>query len=165
MQTQQLVNRLVCRFLTTCAFYSYENESVSQALNIVFSGFAGKQCETNIDDCATLDCGHGKCVDGINSGECNCTGSGYNGTKCKQDVNECLTSDTCRNNGTCTNYAGGFLCKCLEDYRGKHCEERIDDCASNPCQNGKTLTYIFALLIRMEPAFHVVVTVLAISNS
>ena len=112
---------------------------VSSSLNRchLFSGFAGKQCETNIDDCASADCGHGKCVDGIDDHNCNCTGSGYNGSECKEDINECLLADTCFNNGTCKNYAGGFLCTCLEDYRGKNCEEKIDDCAPKPCKNGK----------------------------
>ena len=108
----------------------------------IFSGFTGKRCENNIDDCARVDCGHGRCVDGISTHACNCTGSGYTGPDCKQDINECMHTGTCLNNATCSNYAGGFLCTCVGDYRGTNCAEKIDDCASNPCKNGKNFEFV-----------------------
>ena len=30
----------------------------------------------------------------------------------------------------------GLMCQCNEGYEGILCENNIDDCASNPCQNG-----------------------------
>ena len=44
-----------------------------------FSGFRGKTCDVNVDDCAVADCGAGKCVDLIANHSCNCTGTGFMG--------------------------------------------------------------------------------------
>uniref|UniRef100_A0A8C5SXF6 Crumbs cell polarity complex component 2 n=1 Tax=Laticauda laticaudata TaxID=8630 RepID=A0A8C5SXF6_LATLA len=40
------------------------------------------------------------------------------------------------NNGTCLGSGGTYTCQCLPGYAGTHCEEEVDECASNPCQNG-----------------------------
>lgn len=37
------------------------------------------------------------------------------------DVNECLTEDLCKNNGTCVNNDGSYVCLCTESWLGKHC--------------------------------------------
>lgn len=45
-------------------------------------GFNGKYCEENIDDCKMGSDGkppclhYGRCIDGIDSYDCNCTGTG-----------------------------------------------------------------------------------------
>ena len=101
----------------------------------------------NINDCASAECGKGTCIDGISSHSCNCSGTGYDGTKCENDVNEC-DSTPCDHNATCSNYGGGYTCKCNVGYSGKNCENNIDDCALRPCKNGGKSngcheTYIF----------------------
>ena len=48
------------------------------------SGFAGRKCEINIDDCEGVNCSgnRGRCIDGINSFQCECD-SGYSGVLCE----------------------------------------------------------------------------------
>ncbi|XP_048587267.1 protein crumbs [Nematostella vectensis] len=106
---------------------------------VCVTGFNGIRCEQNIDDCASLPCKHGKCVDGVNNHTCNCTGSGYEGPKCDVDINECkVQPGPCLNGGTCDNYLGTYGCSCKAGYRGKNCQENIDECDPNPCLNGGT---------------------------
>lgn len=56
----------------------------------------------------------------------------------------CLTFP-CRNGGEChddATSANGFMCACKPGYTGIMCEQIIDFCASNPCQNdGKCMSY------------------------
>ena len=101
-------------------------------------GFKGKKCEENINDCAILPCGPGSCIDGINNYTCNCTGSGYTGPTCTDDIDECDTMKPCHLNATaqCINHAGTYQCVCKQGFNGKNCYQNIDDCRSNPCQNG-----------------------------
>ena len=45
-----------------------------------------------------------------------------------------------RNNATCNDLIGQFNCTCLAGWRGRTCEINIDDCLSQPCQNGGNCT-------------------------
>ena len=36
------------------------------------------------------------------------------------------------------NTLGAYYCTCDDGYTGDHCEEEIDECASDPCANGGT---------------------------
>lgn len=54
-------------------------------------GFTGEFCETNINECNSVDCsGRGVCIDAVNSYICECA-SGYIGQDCQgtQSNNEC----------------------------------------------------------------------------
>lgn len=44
-------------------------------------GFIGESCEQNLNDCLSVTCSHGVCVDGINAFTCNCD-SGFTGRLC-----------------------------------------------------------------------------------
>lgn len=81
-------------------------------------------------------CNFGKCIDGINSFTCNCTGSGFQGSICTEDIDECSTTKPCRNNAACVNKYGDYECKCLKGFTGPDCEVDVDDCDSRPCVNG-----------------------------
>lgn len=52
----------------------------------------------------------------------------------------------CLNNGSCSRIvhgAGGYVCACKVPFRGAHCEERYDACATQvaPCLNGGQCYY------------------------
>lgn len=48
-------------------------------------GFRGDKCEENINDCALIKCGLGKCIDGINEGFCKCP-PGKMGPSCARNI-------------------------------------------------------------------------------
>ncbi|XP_078582422.1 uncharacterized protein LOC144865499 isoform X1 [Branchiostoma floridae x Branchiostoma japonicum] len=50
------------------------------------------------------------------------------------DINECNTSPCVH--GTCTDDIGGYTCTCQNGWEGTNCDRNIDECASDPCQNG-----------------------------
>lgn len=41
-------------------------------------------------------------------------------------------------NGDCTDGVNQYTCACAPGFTGENCEIDVDDCASNPCQNGGT---------------------------
>ncbi|XP_043274627.1 protein crumbs isoform X2 [Venturia canescens] len=105
-------------------------------------GFTDDYCETNIDDCAPnadgdVPCKNdGKCIDGINSFTCNCSGTGHTGLDCSIDVDECLLETTNCGRGVCHNVPGTYSCVCDHGYCGHSCE-RANPCHQEDfCQNG-----------------------------
>uniref|UniRef100_A0A3Q2XA83 Crumbs cell polarity complex component 2 n=1 Tax=Hippocampus comes TaxID=109280 RepID=A0A3Q2XA83_HIPCM len=122
------------------------------------TGFEGHNCEEDIPECASGPCQHGgTCLEGINQYKCLCW-PGYKGENCQVDEDECAQYP-CENDGECfqrsdvENYgalpeltaanfsyeeAAGFICHCQPGFTGVHCEVDIDECDSNPCQNGAT---------------------------
>ncbi|XP_060950209.1 cubilin [Limanda limanda] len=76
---------------------------------------------------------------------CNCpsgyTGNGYGPTGCTQTSNICQTNNPCVN-GQCvaTTSAPGYICICNSGWQGANCDQNINECSSNPCQNGGTCT-------------------------
>ena len=65
------------------------------------TGYTGERCETNIDECESMPCDHGKsCMGRVNSYRCECT-EGFTGERCETNINEC-TSDPFQNSGTCS---------------------------------------------------------------
>lgn len=103
------------------------------------SGYRGKNCEENIDDCPGNLCQNGAtCVDDINRYSCLCPPT-YMGELCEQDVDECgQRPSVCQNGATCTNSIGGFSCICVNGWAGPDCSVNIDDCAGAACFNGAT---------------------------
>jgi hypothetical protein len=99
------------------------------------TGCASGNCETNIDECASLPCQNGGvCQDGINAYTCFCP-PGFTGTSCETNINDCAGSP-CLHGGTCADQVNGYTCHCAAGYTGNNCEIDINDCANNPCQNG-----------------------------
>ena len=43
-----------------------------------------------------------------------------------------------QNGATCTDGSSGYSCGCQNGYTGTHCETFMNNCGSNPCQNGGT---------------------------
>lgn len=46
----------------------------------------------------------------------------------------------CRNSGQCLDAGNVHYCHCQIGYTGSYCEEQVDECTPNPCQNGATCT-------------------------
>ncbi|KAM7390891.1 hypothetical protein PAMA_008881 [Pampus argenteus] len=69
------------------------------------------------------------------------TGNGYGPTGCTQTSNICQTNNPCVN-GQCvaTTTAPGYNCNCNSGWQGMNCDQNINECMSNPCQNGGTCT-------------------------
>ena len=118
------------------------------------SGFSGRTCNTNHDDCPGNDCkngiGHdadgkvtvkpgGTCIDGIHMYTCSCH-AGFGGKFCTHPMSECTKGDNpCLNSGTCTDAASnpvGFTCHCDATHHGATCESEVNLCSPNPCGAG-----------------------------
>ncbi|KAL4224469.1 Neurogenic locus notch protein 2 [Mactra antiquata] len=52
------------------------------------------------------------------------------------DINEC-DSGPCKNGATCVDAVRLYICLCADGWFGTQCENNIDECYSNPCQNGQ----------------------------
>lgn len=54
-------------------------------------GYQGRNCEENVDDCASHLCQNGgTCIDGVNNYRCRCPPN-FTGDYCHIDVDECAT--------------------------------------------------------------------------
>ena len=106
-------------------------------LTLLFLGFSGPLCQTNLDDCLSNPCLNGAtCRDLVNGHECLCA-PGFAGARCHVDLDEC-ESNPCANGGSCIDRANGFKCLCPKGFFGARCLSDVDECASNPCLNGGT---------------------------
>uniref|UniRef100_H3BHZ4 Crumbs cell polarity complex component 2 n=1 Tax=Latimeria chalumnae TaxID=7897 RepID=H3BHZ4_LATCH len=121
------------------------------------TGFMGENCEIDILECASDPCvNNATCQEGVNNYTCLCW-NGYTGRHCEIDINEC-DEGPCLNGGICYersnqsyygslsefNYkfsyrsAAGYICCCQPGFTGEDCSINIDECESQPCQNGGT---------------------------
>ncbi|XP_041824165.1 cubilin [Melanotaenia boesemani] len=66
-------------------------------------------------------------------------GNGYGPTGCTPTSDTCQTNNPCVN-GQCvsTSSAPGYICNCNSGWQGPICDQNINECSSNPCQNGGT---------------------------
>ncbi|XP_033051905.1 protein crumbs homolog 1 isoform X3 [Trachypithecus francoisi] len=125
--------------------------------NCTGSGFTGTHCETLMPLCWSKPChNNATCEDSVDNYTCHCW-PGYTGAQCEIDINEC-NSNPCQSDGECVELssekqyghitglpssfsyheASGYVCICQPGFTGIHCEEDVNECSSNPCQNGGT---------------------------
>uniref|UniRef100_A0A2I3GY36 Protein crumbs homolog 1 n=1 Tax=Nomascus leucogenys TaxID=61853 RepID=A0A2I3GY36_NOMLE len=125
--------------------------------NCTGSGFTGTHCEILMPLCWSKPCyNNATCEDSVDNYTCHCW-PGYTGAQCEIDINEC-NSNPCQSNGECVELssekqyghitglpssfsyheASGYVCICQPGFTGIHCEEDVNECSSNPCQNGGT---------------------------
>lgn len=46
----------------------------------------------------------------------------------------------CQHGGLCVDEEDRHYCHCQAGYTGSYCEDEVDECSPNPCQNGATCT-------------------------
>lgn len=113
LRSNHLTQPLRCRANRKAPFSAYSLLHVSS----LSSGFEGRLCESNIDNCKPDPCHHGTCIDGIASYTCNCD-PGYTGYRCENQLNECH-SNPCQNGGKCVDRVNKYICQCQHGTSGE----------------------------------------------
>ncbi|KTG32146.1 hypothetical protein cypCar_00022222 [Cyprinus carpio] len=89
--------------------------------------YEGKTCENRKDHCKTTPC---QVID-----SCTITVASNSSDGGVRHIN----SNVCGSRGHCISQPGGnFTCTCELGFTGTYCHENVNDCVSNPCQNGGT---------------------------
>ncbi|XP_056893296.1 protein crumbs homolog 1 isoform X5 [Takifugu flavidus] len=118
-------------------------------------GFAGVDCNEKVDVCETHRCANGgTCLHGPDRYACLCP-ENFTGPLCNERIEEIpwyivlrkvrpklpvsvcgdeTRNYTCFNGGNCTDRE--LSCDCPPGFTGHRCEQELDECKSNPCQNG-----------------------------
>ncbi|TRY63548.1 hypothetical protein TCAL_08301 [Tigriopus californicus] len=109
--------------------------------------YIGKDCEElKIKTCDQRPCQNGAtCRPGAsyfsgsnNQYVCDCT-PGFKGEDCEKERDFCEElPDSCLNGATCISDHSrlNYRCNCMPGFTGTNCDEDINECASEPCQNG-----------------------------
>ncbi|KAK1785538.1 hypothetical protein P4O66_018902 [Electrophorus voltai] len=117
-------------------------------------GFTGSMCQIDIDECASTPCQNGaKCIDRPNGYECRCAEGSptvcFEGRLCESNIDNCQP-DPCHH-GTCVDGIASYTCNCVPGYTGYRCENQLNECHSNPCQNsGKCVDMVNRYLCRCQ---------------
>ncbi|KAA0719726.1 Neurogenic locus notch -like protein 1 [Triplophysa tibetana] len=123
-------------------------------------GHTGQNCQSLVRWCDSVPCKNGgSCWQQGASFTCQCA-SGWTGIYCDIPSVSCEVAAQqqgvsvavlCRNAGQCVDAGNTHLCRCQAGYTGSYCQEQcvpgyhgtncskeINECLSNPCQNGGT---------------------------
>ncbi|MFT7801973.1 protein jagged-2 [Arapaima gigas] len=114
-------------------------------------GYSGNMCEVRSNPCNPNPCQNkAVCHSLLDDYYCACPEE-YEGKNCSRLKDHCKTtpceeegvwhisSNVCGPHGHCISQpTGNFTCACDHGFTGTYCHENINDCLSNPCQNGGT---------------------------
>ncbi|CAK8689550.1 unnamed protein product [Clavelina lepadiformis] len=101
-------------------------------------GYAGINCEKNIDDCASFPCENGgQCTDYVGKFTCSCINN-FTGDVCEIRPVRC-TPNPCDNGGLCVDRGKDHVCSCPKDFMGDLCEIPIPT-PPQPTQPSTTAT-------------------------
>lgn len=74
---------------------------------------------------------------------------GYTGLNCQICINPCefdqIGYSVCQNGANCmsnSTMCGKYVCECARGFVGEHCQNRVNPCTSNPCQNEGKCTVV-----------------------
>ncbi|XP_076877600.1 milk fat globule EGF and factor V/VIII domain containing b [Brachyhypopomus gauderio] len=99
---------------------------------------SGEVCENNV--CLN----GGTCVtsEGKDAFKCICV-DGFTGDTCNETETGPCHPNPCKNDGICevdSSQRGdvftGYVCRCPKGFSGSHCQNNVNDCLGQPCQNG-----------------------------
>uniref|UniRef100_A0A1X7UPV7 Uncharacterized protein n=1 Tax=Amphimedon queenslandica TaxID=400682 RepID=A0A1X7UPV7_AMPQE len=117
-------------------------------------GFTGSNCSINIDDCrgSDVECHNdGECLDLVDDYYCDCTEE-FGGRNCEIESDCPLDNLTqCENNGFC--HRNTSSCSCITGYTGTYCETELNECDSNPCNNGTCVDKIGSFSCNCFPGY------------
>ncbi|XP_076306369.1 protein jagged-1-like isoform X2 [Tachypleus tridentatus] len=132
-EKQQFIKSDVCGIHGKCI-----SEPTGSFTCVCDPGYTGKQCQDNINECASNPCQNGgTCVDKINSFQCICK-EGWKGPICSRRHSHCAINP-CVSGGTCTDLGDNFICRCPSGFEGRTCQiVKNPNCYSNPCKNWGT---------------------------
>lgn len=60
---------------------------------------------------------------------------------CSEYVTWCMNGGTCTDVTSSSGQQGEYICECAAGWHGSRCQLDVDECTSNPCQNGATCTH------------------------
>ncbi|XP_046404565.1 protein crumbs isoform X2 [Ischnura elegans] len=101
-------------------------------------GLVGRDCEENVNECASSPCANGACVDRVDGFTCECE-PGFEGERCEIEIDECLRYNPCVH-GNCLDQRADYQCECFPGYGGRNCSQELIGCRGHPCENNGSCT-------------------------
>ena len=94
------------------------------------SGWTGRRCREEIDECLSSPCLYGKCDDDIGRYFCSCK-KGFTGSNCETNIDDCASLPC--DSGTCIDGIDTFTCTCPPSYKGYRCSFHTGPCQHDTC--------------------------------
>ena len=103
----------ICYILELSTFHLYHispSRLHPQSGNTSTSGYTGRLCELQVDECQSQPCYfNGTCTDLVNGFNCTCL-DGFMGQRCEAIIRQCPLKHPCGSNAVCVEHAKGLTC-------------------------------------------------------